>query len=88
MHIRRAKHQQKLGFLSPFAPVCWVHIDPLPGFCVDPAAEDAAARKYQRVDLTGCIEDGQFEVTVERRGRYRLPFHSKRMEQHEGAALI
>jgi hypothetical protein len=38
---------------------------------IDPTTEDAAARKDQTVRPSTGVEDGQFEVAVERRGRDR-----------------
>ena len=56
-------------------PVCRTHVDPLFRFRVDPATEDVAAWKHQRVRLTGRVKDGKLKVAVERRGGDRLPLH-------------
>jgi hypothetical protein len=50
-------------------------VDPPFRFRVNPAAENAAAWKHERVCAV-VIDDGQFKITVERRGSYGLPFHS------------
>jgi hypothetical protein len=44
------------------------------GFCVDPSAEDAPARKHERVRALP-VDDRQFKVAIERRGRYGVPIH-------------
>jgi hypothetical protein len=51
-----------------------LHFNPLLGFRVHPAAEDAAAWKRKSVH-TVVSNDGQFEVAVEWRGGYWLPLH-------------
>ncbi len=58
----------------PFAPVCRVYDNCLLGLGADPTAENAAARKHQRMGAV-VIDDGQFQITVERRRGYGLPVH-------------
>jgi hypothetical protein len=41
-------------------------LNPRLGFRVDPSAKDAAARKHQSVRAV-LVNDGQFEITIERR---------------------
>jgi len=53
-----------------------LHFDPDFADGVDPAAEKAAAGKYQRVRTAG-IDDGQFEIAVERCGADGAPHKSK-----------
>ena len=64
-----------------------MHVDAFLGLRVNPATEDAAAWKHERVNLAGCIEDGQFEVAVEGRTRCRLPFHRDQDETARGSGL-
>ena len=56
----------------PFAPMRRPHVQPFLGFRFHPAVENAAARKHQRVRAI-VIDDGQFEIAVERRGGNMLP---------------
>jgi hypothetical protein len=49
-------------------------VDPRLGFCINPAAEDAAARKDEGMRAI-VIDDGQLKVAVERCSRYRVPIH-------------
>lgn len=51
-------------------------MDVLVGFCLDPAAKDAPAWKYESVD-SASANNGQLQVATERRGTYDLPFHIK-----------
>ena len=53
-----------------------LNVDPLSGFRFDPAAEDAAACKGERVHAI-IIDHGQFKVAVKRRSVYALPLHLK-----------
>ena len=48
------------------------HIEPLLGLYLHPAVENAAARKHQRM-RTVIVDDGQFEIAIERRGGNVLP---------------
>jgi hypothetical protein len=43
------------------------HVDSLPRLRADPPGQDAAARKDKRVRAVS-VDDGQLEITVERRG--------------------
>ena len=61
-----------LVLCSPLAPVGRPHVDPLVGFRVDPAGENPPAREHERVRAVA-VEDGEFEVAVERRVGDRLP---------------
>ncbi len=66
-----------LEFSLPFPPVCRLKADELfLVFRLDPATEDASARKYQRMWPSTGIEDSQFQLAVEWRGRYQMPFHA------------
>jgi len=51
-------------------------IDALLRFRIHPAAENAAARKYERVHAI-IIDDGKLKVTIKRRGGYGLPLHNQ-----------
>jgi hypothetical protein len=46
-----------------------------PGLCLDPATKDATAGKNQGVH-GAAVDDGQFQVTVERSGRGWLPHNA------------
>ena len=48
-----------------------IHVDLVLGFRFDPAAEDAAACKGERVHAT-IVDHGQFKVAVKRRNVYAL----------------
>jgi hypothetical protein len=50
------------------------HVDLLFGFCADPAADNATTRERESVRSVP-IKDGQLKLTIERRGRDRLPLH-------------
>jgi hypothetical protein len=63
---------RRLILLPPRAPMGRPHVEPLLGLRVDPAGENAPAREYERV-RTVTVEDGEFEVAVERRAGDRLP---------------
>ena len=52
------------------------HVDPLPGFRVDPAGEDAPAREHERVRPVP-VDDGKFEIAIEGRVGNRLPHIAK-----------
>jgi hypothetical protein len=56
--------------------MCWAHGNSLLRFHIDPSARNAAARKNQRVRPL-LVDDGKFEIAVERGRRYRLPFHDE-----------
>jgi hypothetical protein len=60
------------------------HIDPHPCFRVDPSVEKAATRKYKTMRSI-VVNNRQFQVTVEWRIAYRLPFHA---EMFSMAALV
>lgn len=45
------------------------------GFGAYPAVENTAARKDQRVHAV-VADDGHFQIAIERRGGYGLPFHA------------
>ena len=51
-----------------------LNVDLVLGFRFDPAAEDAAAWKGERVHAI-IIDHGQLKVAVERRAGYSLPLH-------------
>ena len=51
-----------------------LNVDLVLSFHFDPTAEDAAARKSERVH-TIIIDHGQFKVAVKRRSVYALPLH-------------
>jgi hypothetical protein len=48
------------------------HIQPLAALRIHPARGDTPARKYQSMRPI-LIEDGQFDIAVDRRGRYGVP---------------
>ena len=56
--------------------MCRVHIDPLLGFSIDPATEDASAWEHKRMRAV-VTDDSKFKIAVERRRRYCLPLHIK-----------
>ncbi len=45
------------------------------GFGAYPAVENTAARKHQRVYAV-VADDGHFQIAIERRSGYGLPFHA------------
>jgi hypothetical protein len=53
-----------------------MHLGPLLAFCLDPSAKDAVARKYESM-YTIVIDDGQFQIAVERGDGYWFPLHMK-----------
>ena len=63
---------RRLVLLSPLAPMGRPHVDPLLGLRVEPAGENPPAREHERVRAVA-VEDGEFEVAVERRVGDRLP---------------
>ena len=71
-HPTERFHDWGLIFLPPVAPVGRPHVDALFGFRVDPAGENTPAREHERVRALA-VEDGEFEVAVERRAGDRLP---------------
>ena len=60
--------------VAPRPPMRGMYIDPFVAFGLQPAARDAAARKYKRVGPLG-INDRQFKVNVEGCSKYGVPIH-------------
>ena len=56
----------------PFPPMGRADVQPLLGFHLYPTGSDAPAREYERVQAV-IVDDGQFEIAVERRGRNMFP---------------
>ena len=50
------------------------------GLCINPAPDDAATRKNERV-LSLNINNGEFHFAVKRRAIYRLPVHNFNLSQ-------
>src|SRR6516165_3035320 len=74
--LAKARASKGLALFLPLAPMRRLRVNALHCSRIEPAAEDAAvARKGECVHLAGRVNDGQFQVTVERRGRDRLPIH-------------
>lgn len=71
----------------PLAPVRGSDIEVLLGFGVDPSAEHAATGERHGV-RTILVQDGQFQVSVERCGADRLPLHKKSLNARAGHSLI
>ena len=53
----------------------WPHFDLFLGLCLDPAAQDSAAREREGVRLVAVFYDGEFKVAVEWRSCDGLPHH-------------
>jgi hypothetical protein len=53
-----------------------LHVDPLLGFCVHPAAENAATWKRKNVHAV-VVDDSDFKIAADWRGKYRLPIHKR-----------
>jgi hypothetical protein len=64
-----------------------VHSNWFVGFRVHPPTKNTAAWKYKRVPAV-VIDDGQFQITVERRGGYGLPLHSDIVCSRQSGASI
>lgn len=64
----------------------WTHIQPLFGRSVDPPIPRTSARKNQRM-LAVIIDHGEFQITIKRRKRGRLP-HDESLTRLSGCALI
>jgi hypothetical protein len=62
------------------------YVDVLLGRGIDPTAGDTAAWKHQGVHLT--LDDGEFEVAIERRAGYRFPHRSGWKDHRKADALI
>ena len=75
------------GLSLPFSPMRRVHDNGLLGCCVQPSTENPAAGKDKRMDAA-VIDDGQFQIAVERRGGYGLPSHSQMIRCRCLGALI
>ena len=71
--------------VPPFSPMGRPHVQPFLGLYFHPAVENAAARDHKRMRAV-IIDDGQFEVAVERRGGYLLP-HSVSVGTESTGAL-
>lgn len=56
----------------PVAPMSWIDIERPPGRSISPAITDAPATHDKRMSVPG-FDNGQFNVTIERRGRDRVP---------------
>jgi hypothetical protein len=52
-----------------------IYVDALFRLRIEPAAEDTAAGKHERVYLTAHIKDGELKIAVKWRSRNRLPIH-------------
>jgi len=77
----------QLAVAVPFPPVRRINVDPVLGDGVHPPAGNAPARENKRV-FAIIINDGQFEVAVERRAGYGFPIHWCIIPRDPGPALI
>lgn len=69
---------------SPFPPVCRTHVDRLPGFRLDPSAEDTPAWEYECVRTVWVsVNHSKLKVAIERRARYVLPNQLKNLINKE-----
>ena len=60
----------------PFAPVSRAHVQPLAAVRIHPARGDTPAGKNQGMRPIP-VEDGQFDIAVDRRGRYGVPHQAR-----------
>jgi len=52
--------------------MCWLNAKPPPSLRITPTAKDAAARPDECI-YAAAVDDGQFKITVERRGGNVMP---------------
>ena len=81
------KEARDLARVLPFAPMGRLHVEPLLSFRLRPTAKNTPARKHKRMYAI-VVDDGQFQIAVERRGGYGLPLHSEIVCSRQSSALI
>jgi len=64
-----------------------IYLKCLPRRRIDPTVQNSTRRENKRVRFV-LVKDGQFEIAVERRCRYRLPLHSPQYWKMSTLALI
>jgi hypothetical protein len=78
---QQAGREKRALRVIPLAPVRGVHVDRLLRLGLDPTVNNTTTGKYDRV-RPPTIDHGQFQIAVERCGRYALPLHLKMVRQH------